>query len=106
MIGDGAQERRYLIPVEAARLGTARGRYDGRIEAAEVNGEIHVGAEIAEHLRDPALEREARDVLGPIDLRLQLRDGARFFRGNRADADLNRRADFDDAAHRAGGTRG
>ncbi len=106
VIGDGADQRCDLVPIEAAGLGRISGGNDGRIEAAEINCEINVRGQIFENLGNPIFEWCAHDIFGPVDSGFESRDGLRLIGRKRANAHLHRGADLNDSAHRARVARG
>src|SRR5580704_12889971 len=66
MVGDRANQRSDLHPIETTRFGSACGRNESGIEAIEINGEVNIRTEIGENFCDPALHGCARDVFCPV----------------------------------------
>jgi hypothetical protein len=106
MVGDCANQRSDLHPIEAAGLGRPCGRNEGGIEAVEINREVDIRTEIGEDFCDPALHGCARDVFCPVDAGAQVGNRLRFFHGKRANANLHGGSDLDHTTHRASVARG
>ena len=62
-----------------------RGRWS-EPKPSEVDGDVDIGAEVAQNLGDPGFERGECDILSPVNFGAQVRNRFSAIRGDGADA--------------------